>query len=209
MEGKWQRLSETWKLDFPWLDVKQGPISAWLPNLSMRPELRSKWGMFSVTAPSQMQRISYERHQKQAQHREAACGQKVVCAPAADVFEKIVSDIQNGTPTCSSRKESQLTWCLAEALKTMDQGVLAKCDAISLFRDERDGRIAIRFRAVTKDLHVLSGFLGQAQFAGTGGHALTIATENVMKRACSRFSGRHDSKQKSFLKKSLFWALQV
>lgn len=87
----------------------------------------------------------------------------------------------------------------------MDQGVLAKCDAISLFRDERDGRIAIRFRAVTKDLHVLSGFLGQEQFAGTGGHALTIATENVMKRACSRFSGRHDSKQKSFLKKSLFW----
>ena len=151
-----------------------------------------------------MQRIAFQRHQQRPQHREAASCQPVVCAPAADVFEKIVSDIQNGTPTCSSRKESQLTWCLAEALKTMDQVVLAKCAAIGLFRDERDGRIAIRFRAVTPDLHVLSGFLGQEQFAGTGGRALTIATEHVMKRACSRFSGRHDSKQKSFLKKSLF-----
>ena len=120
------------------------------------------------------------------------------------VFEKIVNDIQNGTATCSSRKKTQLTWCLAEALKAMDQVVLAKCEAISLFRDERHGRIAIRFRAVTKDLHVLSGFLGQEQFAGTGGRALTFATEHVMKRACSRFSGRHDSKQTSFLKKSLF-----
>ena len=200
MERKLQRLSETWKMDFPWLDVKQGPFRLGC-RICHEAGVR---GMFSVTSPAQMQRIAFQRHQQRPQHREAASCQPVVCAPAADVFEKIVSDIQNGTPTCSSRKESQLTWCLAEALKTMDQVVLAKCAAISLFRDERDGRIAIRFRAVTPDLHVLSGFLGQEQFSGTGGRALTIATEHVMKRACSRFSGRHDSKQKSFLKKSLF-----
>ena len=101
MEGKWQRLSETWKLDFPWLDIKQGPFRLGC-QICHEAGVKSKWGMFSVTAPSQMQRISFQRHQKKAQHREAACGQKVVCAPAADVIEKIVSDIQNGTPTCSS-----------------------------------------------------------------------------------------------------------
>ena len=101
MEGKWQRLSETWTLDFPWLDIKQGPFRLGF-QICHEAGVKSKWGMFSVTAPSQMQRISFQRHQKKAQHREAACGQKVVCAPAADVIEKIVSDIQNGTPTCSS-----------------------------------------------------------------------------------------------------------
>ena len=203
MEQKWQRLSETWQLDFPWLDIKQGPFRLGC-QICHEAGVQSKWGMFSVTSPNQMQRIAFQRHEKRPQHKEAASGKAVACAPAADVFEKIVNDIQNGTTTCSSRKKTQLTWCLAEALKAMDQVVLAKCEAISLFRDERHGRIAIRFRAVTKDLHVLSGFLGQEQFAGTGGRALTFATEHVMKRACSRFSGRHDSKQKSFLKKSLF-----
>ena len=203
MEQKWQRLSETWQLDFPWLDIKQGPFRLGC-QICHEAGVQSKWGMFSVASPNQMQRIAFQRHEKRPQHKEAASGKAVAFAPAANVFEKIVNDIQNGTATCSSRKNTQLTWCLAEALKAMDQVVLAKCEAISLFRDERHGRIAIRFRAVTKDLHVLSGFLGQEQFAGTGGRALTFATEHVTKRACSRFSGRHDSKQKSFLKKSLF-----
>ena len=89
-------------MDFPWLDVKQGPFRLGC-QICHEAGVKSKWGMFSmfsVTSPDQMQGIAFQRHQNRPQHRETSSGQPVVCAPAADMFGKIVSDIQNGTPTC-------------------------------------------------------------------------------------------------------------
>ena len=54
-------------------------------------------------------------------------------------------------------------------------------------RDERHGRLAIRFMAVAPDLTTRSGCLGQARQAGTGADNVSLATWAVMKRACSRF----------------------
>ena len=71
-------------------------------------------------------------------------------------------------------------------LKALDQTFIAKSSHISLMRDERHGRLAIRFMAVAPDLTTRSGFLGQARQAGTGAANVSLATWAVMKRACSR-----------------------
>ena len=46
-------------------------------------------------------------------------------------------------------------------MKSIDQRRLSKSSEIGLFRHERKGRILVRFRAVTDELDVWCGMLGQ------------------------------------------------
>ena len=101
-----------------------------------------------------------------------------------------------------------MAWCLAEGLKALDQNFFAKSSHISLMRDERYGRLAIRFTAVAPDLTTRHGFLGQAKQAGTGADNVSLATWAVMKRACSRFHTAPFRKNPGRLKKNLFQHLR-
>lgn len=75
-----------------------------------------------------------------------------------------------------------MSWCINEALKARAQVALGQTKAISLFRDERNGRIAVRFRAVGSDLQEYGATLGQERDAGTGANNLTLATQHIMTR---------------------------
>lgn len=88
-------------------------------------------------------------------------------------------------------------------MKSIDQRRLSKSSEIGLFRHERKGRILVRFRAVTDELDVWCGMLGQERDAGTGGENLTLATEKILKRSCSRWAGSGSDKQKPFVKTKL------
>lgn len=101
-----------------------------------------------------------------------------------------------------------MTWCLAEAMKAIDQRRLTKTKSVSLFRDERKGLLAVRFRTVSEDLVVHSGTLGHERCAGTGAANLTQATERIMKRAASRFLNGPGSKKKGWLKVPLYRRLR-
>ena len=70
----------------------------------------------------------------------------------------------------------------------MDQRFLARARAVTLLRDERKGRLMIRFLAMGPDLEVRSGTLGQEQGHGTGAMNILKATENVLLRACTIFA---------------------
>ena len=50
---------------------------------------------------------------------------------------------------------------------------------------EAHGRLAIRFVAIDKQLQIRHGRLGQARFSGTGALAITRATREVVRRACT------------------------
>ena len=113
-----------------------------------------------------------------------------------------------GEKTSLKLKELQMAWCLAEGLKALDQNFFAKSSHISLMRDERYGRLAIRFTAVAPDLTTRHGFLGQAKQAGTGADNVSLATWAVMKRACSRFHTAPFRKNPGRLKKNLFQHLR-
>ena len=63
----------------------------------------------------------------------------------------------------------------------------ASAEAIALYRDDRAGRILIRFRAVGKDLQTQTGCLGQERDGGTGSRNFVVATYRIMQRFSARF----------------------
>ena len=124
-------------------------------------------------------------------------------APSPDQFKDCLEKMKKGV-ALEGRKLTMMVYCLAEAMKSIDQRHLSRAAEIALFRDERKGRILLRFRAVTNNLEIWSGMLGQERDAGTGGLNLTKATESILKRACGRWFGSGSDKQKPFVKWQLF-----
>ena len=86
----------------------------------------------------------------------------------------------------------------------MQQRFVGKASHISVMRDERHGRLAMRFVAVAPDLTTRSGFLGQARQAGAGADNVSLATWAVMKRFCSRFHSAPGLQKLGRLKANLF-----
>ena len=97
-----------------------------------------------------------------------------------------------------------MAWCLAEGLKALGQRFVGKASHISVMRDERHGRLAMRFVAVAPDLTTRSGFLGQARQAGAGADNVSLATWAVMKRFCSRFHSAPGLQNPGRLRANLF-----
>ena len=91
-------------------------------------------------------------------------------APSCQEFSDFIGKF--GKSTTLTRKELKMAWCLAEGVKVLDQRAIQSASLIALMRDERHGRVAVRFRTVSSDLSVRSGFLGQGRFEGTGAEQL-------------------------------------
>ena len=149
---------------------------------------------YSMTKKGQLQNCNLMKHHKSKAHKaavkewlkEGGCvGPSPDAAPSLSQFQELMECF--GEKRSLTQKELQMAWCVAEGLKALDQKFIAKSSHISLMRDERHGRLAIRFMAVAPDLTTRSGFLGQARQAGTGADNVSLATWAVMKRACSSF----------------------
>ena len=135
--------------------------------------------------------LTLKRHANSKLHIEAVNASNAPAgSPPTSFFTDLVDHIQTGAGSAPEQEWAHLrgTWCLAEALKAMDQRFLARARAVTLFRDERKGRLMIRFLAVGPDLEVRSGTFGQEQGHGTGAINILKATENVLLRACTRFA---------------------
>ena len=207
--AKWTRLGPQWRLAFP-IDHRFPRQGSWLdPRL-----VNGVWTLgckvcaaagnvgnfpgYQVRTASALQVVNFRKHAASPHHKSAALayvtndsaaelGHNV--APLAEEFRSLLEAVLKGEATCSSRKETKMTWCVAEAIKIMDQRHLARAASITFFRDERKGRLALRFRSVTQDLDVRSGTAGVARDFGTGARNITLATLATMKRLCSSFHG--------------------
>ena len=58
---------------------------------------------------------------------------------------------------------------------------------MNLLRDDRQGRLHMRFRCGGRDVKTTGGFLGQARFAGHSALEKTAATEQVFRDFCTAF----------------------
>lgn len=167
---------------------------------------------YAVSTADAMQSVNFKKHCRSPKHKAA-----VICfltghpdaaldAPSHQEFESVCEEISQGKATVGTTRRAQMTWCISEAIKSVDQNKIQRAKSVALFRDESKGRLAIRFRSVSSDLEVHCGTLGQARDFGSGALQITKATCSVMARFCTRFHGAPPGarmKQKAFVKKRL------
>ena len=221
--GRWALLGPQWCKSFPiavdqphlgsWLDVRLHP---WGVGCRVCAETKVSNIFASYSVQSGLQKSIFLKHQRSKVHRSAVkvwlknggcCGLNPSAAPELEEFRQFLQGF--GSTTALTRKELRMAWCVAESVKALDQRFIAQASHVALMRDERHSRIAVRYRAVSPDLAVKSGFLGQSRQAGTGSDNVSMATWEVMKRACSRFLSAPGGKKPGFLKKTLFSHLQA
>ena len=218
-KAKWISLGTKWcellpvSVDQPqlgsWLDVKQQP---WGVGCKVCKEtgVSSPFASYSINKVGQLQRINLMKHHQCKAHKaavkiwlkERGCiGPSPEAAPSVNQFQELMECFDKKRSL--TQKELKMAWCLAEGLKALEQRFVGKASHICLMRDERHGRLAIRFVAVAADLTTRSGFLGQARQAGTGADNVTLATWAVMKRFCSRFHSAPGLQNRGRLKANL------
>ena len=178
---------------------------------------RCPFAAYEITTPAALQVVNFTKHANGRRHIAAMqtylktkfgcfghAAAAHVDAPSTEAYKDLVNAIKDGVATCGTTKKAKMTWTLAEAIKSIDQGRVAKCHSMALFRDESKSRLAIRFRIVSPTLDVHQGFLGQEADFGTGSLTVTKATSTIMRRFSSRFSGAPGKpRRQSFIKKKV------
>jgi hypothetical protein len=86
----------------------------------------------------------------------------------------------------------KLQWCIYEAIRSADEAFLKDAIVLWLGRDERHGRLLVRFRAgrmCLGKLELRCGILGQLKKFGTGADNIAKATYTIAKRAVAPGEG--------------------
>lgn len=135
------------------------------------------------------------RHQTSSAHvenvrRHLSLANEVSLAgsPPAEAFSRVWQLVREGVAVergCagigSAKKLSQMRWCIAEAIRSLDRDFLRDAVCISISRDERDARLSIRYSATDGKLNTRRRTLGQARDFGSGAAAITAATGSIVK----------------------------
>ena len=117
-----------------------------------------------------------KRHEASKAHQAAAqhCAGKaaIAMAPPHSEFQAALTCMRQGGSArqggVSSDRKSRLRFALSEAFLRRARQQLARARCVALFRDERKGRLLVRYRACLDDLTVVSGVLGLNQAEGSG-----------------------------------------
>lgn len=90
---------------------------------------------------------------------------------------------------CSDRV-ALMRWCIAEAVLDRWRTSLRTVRSFVLIRDERQGRLLLRFRSTLQDFSILSGIVGCEELS-EGKKAVDIhtATKNALRHFCTERSG--------------------
>ena len=184
----WGQKKKTWeaKLSSRWLFVtlknKMARLGCTVCALA---STGGPWANFDQK-PLSVKLVHLKRHERSKTHVAALAATRssdhAALAPDDSLFQEALKKMRAGGSArdgggCSNKKE-QVRWCLAEA--TMDAGrqVLGEALCVALTRDERKGRLLIRWRACKADLSPASGVL---DFKPVEGYADNLA--NAVKRA--------------------------
>ena len=176
--------------------------------------LKGAFAQYQVSGLHSLYKTNFKKHHENPNHKKAVTtymlgdDSHLFGAPPANEFRELADVIMKGQGCCGTRKLAKMSWCLAEAIKSVDQKFVTKAATITLFRDESKGRLAVRFRTVMPDLIVHCGTLGQARDEGTGAFNITRATKRIFQRFSTRYDGApYRTLKKPFLKKDTYESL--
>ena len=188
MKPKWLHLS---------VRGKQG-VAAGCADCA-RASVGGPWAEFQQN-PCKVTPYAMKRHEASKAHQAAAqlCAGKaaIAMAPPHSEFQAALTCMRQGGSArqggVSSDRKSWLRFALSEALLRRARQQLARARCVALFRDERKGRLLVRYRACLDDLTVVSGVLGLKQAEGSG-DGLTKVTKMILEEFATPF---HDLPRK-------------
>ena len=210
-QEKWCRLKGRWLPRFPWLGSTAAGVGCTACN---RAGIPGPFGCFGLKTPIALQASHFQRHNLTRSHL-VAMDQSPITPTTID-FQQALDAIAKQTFSYSGVHQLKLLYCLHEAMRSIDSSTFKLGNPITLFRDERKGRIAIRFRTCDQDLNIWCGTLGQERDVGTGAQNLVRATANIMRRACMQFASppsslarRYRNAQKPRLRRRVYETLRM
>ena len=201
------------RLDQPWISAKEKEGGGFgigcevcfrMLDTSQVHLIRTEMATFSCTTT---RKDLLRKHQASHQHQKAVLrelgvevgpkGYPLVGAPPLEVFSEVLAKVQSGE---SARKIDQggtgdrirnIRFCLLEALQEQDRDFLKRASTMVLLRDERHGRLLIRYAACTRNLETRRGTLGvMRDYGSPNADNLVKATKKAFKQFCTQRLGK-------------------
>ena len=136
-----------------------------------------------------------EKHENSQVHKVASerCSNEedLLLAPPMSEFLDAYENMRKGGSArqqgVSSDRKSRIRYCIAEAVIRRNAQFLRSASSVALLRDERKGRLLLRFRAAQADLSTLDGVLGLVDTEPSS-EQLAAATTHALKVFCQPFT---------------------
>lgn len=138
-----------------------------------------------------------QRHQQSQKHKDAVrfmqghvSEEEILQAPPALEFASLLSNMKKGQSMrdggSASDRVSLMHWCLSESLLDLWRNKLSNSTSVCLMRDERKGKLLIRFRSTDDTLEVCNGVLGCIRMQGGSAEDIVTATAKALRIFCTR-----------------------
>ena len=118
-------------------------------------------------------------------------------APSVDDFKSVWDEAAKGVPPRSGikhvgsrEKVAHMQDCIAEGIMQLDRKFFKAAQVTLIIRDERHGRLLVRFRSANSHLQVRSGVLGQRKDSGSSACDIAKATDAITTKICTAGCGR-------------------
>ena len=139
-----------------------------------------------------LRRFCLDRHENSKGHQAASKSQPtdsaLHLAPSQESFEEFLTQALQGQSVrdggVTSDKRIKMRWALTEAILARNRKLLADSQSMTLLRDERKGKLLVRFRAVLRDLSTVSGCFGLLPVSGSA-DSIASATDTLMEAYCT------------------------
>jgi hypothetical protein len=139
-----------------------------------------------------LRRFCLDRHENSKGHQAASKSQPtdsaLHLAPSQESFEEFLTQTLQGQSVrdggVTSDKRIKMRWALTEAILARNRKLLADSQSMTLLRNERKGKLLVRFRAVLRDLSTVSGCFGLLPVSGSA-DSIALATDTLMEAYCT------------------------
>ena len=186
----WAKKMDAWrkKCATPWLQctlkkkaARLGCASCALAGLS------GPWAEFEQP-PLGLRLHHLKRHEASKAHLSSINSEEAEAAPDMEIFREALKKMRSGNSSRDggvySDKKHQIRWCLSEACLQVARSTLREALAIAITRDERKGRLLLRWRACRPNFTAASGVLGFLPVQGFSDD-LALKTEKAIKAFCT------------------------
>ena len=119
--------------------------------------------------------------------------------PSALSFGEVFQAFHDGKAMCTHHvfilssgifakgKLGKMLWCCHEALVAQQRAAIRASVVLAIMRDERHGRLHVRFRAVDEAFNVTTGYLGQSRGHSSDALSVCEATQSIVPSFCAEY----------------------